>query len=750
MRAIALAVALVLSPLALAQPLDATENILAVYLDGKEVIPTAILQQSPDGDVWLDVEDWSKFPLALDLAGKEGLISARSLGLEPQFLAAEQAIDLKVPATSRQAQRFGRRVEPVTKANPQPKGVFLHYDAAGRVNDEGQWNASLGHEASMGVGPATLTTMGQLNHDKHGSNYHRSLTTLHYDHLPSGTAFELGDVWAPRSNLSGRVNLGGIRVGSDRQLRKHHNYMAVPTLGGVVEDASTAELYVNGRRTAQHSLNAGPWEVDHFPVQPGSNAVRVVVRDDFGREQVIEDRFYLSPNNLPQGTTEWEVAAGLVRGSGDDYTTPAVAANVERGMTDTWTLGAHVEATQDAQALTMSNRIVLGTAGILSTDIRGTQSDLGSGHAFAVSYDYRADDWGLNAGHTRYSDNHWTLTQERGGVYATARRLQESTSLSASYSPKGSNFSASLAATDLKYSDGSGRQRVDLGARYRNRDHSIGVGLGYTDHDGAMVWASYRKSLGPGRSFSVNARQSPDLRVDARMAGRNAIGNVPINWGAGVSHTSGGERIWGQATTTTPKGPLSVDIRHDANGTEASGRFESSVWIGEGGITTQGPGRGSSFLVVEVPGQAGVPVSAGGGFSSKTNDKGFAVVPRVHPLTRQSVRLDTRDMDMGVRIQDATQSAVARRRGGGKVEFEVLSERMVELRLSYQGEPIAPPAAARTDKERAVLGHGGIAVLMNAEPGQLLTVEGDGFSCQVALPAELPGFADTLDLECLP
>ena len=61
-RAIALAVALAISSSAFANaPPDAVENILAVYLDGKEVIPTTVLQQSADGDVWLEVEDWERF-----------------------------------------------------------------------------------------------------------------------------------------------------------------------------------------------------------------------------------------------------------------------------------------------------------------------------------------------------------------------------------------------------------------------------------------------------------------------------------------------------------------------------------------------------------------------------------------------------------------------------------------------------------------------------------------------------------------
>lgn len=751
MRALALAVALVWSPHALATepPPSATENILAITLDGKVVIDTAVLYQSESGDVWLTVEDWKNVPgLAVDLAEHSGLVSARALGLEPTFLPEQQAVDLKVPATLRPRQRLGTRAAaPIDAVLPQPNGVLVDYDVAGRANSNGNWSTSLGHEARFGVGAATVSTMGQLNYTPDGgSDYVRGVTTAHYDDLKRGIAYQAGDVFTPRTNLSGAVNLGGIRIGTDRALRRHHNFLPVPTLGGVVEDASTADLFVNGRKAGQHSLTHGPWEVDHYPVSPGSNAVRVVVRDDFGREQVIEDHFYLSQTNLPRGTTEWEVAAGAVRQGRDDYATAAIAASLERGMTNVWTVGAHLEATPDAQALTVSNSVVLGRAGVLTADVRATQSDAGTGSAAALSYSFRGENWGFNAGHSRYADDHWSLGLERGGVF-TDRTLVESTAVSATYHPKGSPFSGSLSAAQLDYSDGTSRQRLDLSGRYRNRDHALGVGVGYTPQDGATAWASYRYNFGQNRSFTATARQIPELTVGARLAGRSSVGSRDVRWAAGLGTTQDRQRVWAQASTNTAKGPVNVELRHDARGTEVSGRFRSSVWLGEGGMATQRPTSATSFLVVEVPGHARVPVSAGGGWGTRTNRNGVAVVPGVMPLVPQSVSIDPDDLDLAVRIENTTIPAVVGRQAGGKVRFEVLTESMLEVWLTHRGQPLSTPAAIETDTERALVGQGGVAVLMNPTPGQVLTVDG-AVSCQAVLPETLPGFDTVLTLDC--
>lgn len=750
MRAIALAVALALplSALATDPPADTTETLLAVYLDGDLVIDTAMLYRSEDGDVWLTVEDWKSLPgLSINLVERDGLVSARELGIKPRFMPELQAVSLTVPAASRPYQRLGRQPHaPVESVNAQPKGVLVNYDVAGRFDTTGRWNASVGHKARFGVGAATVSTLGQLNHSERGTRYTRSLTTLHYDDLGRGIAYEAGDVFTPRSNLSGPVNLAGARVGTDRALRRHHNFLPVPTLGGVVEDASTAELFVNGRRTAQHSLTAGPWEVDHYPVSPGSNAVRVVVRDDFGREQVIEDHFYLSQTNLPKGTLEWEVAAGLVRQGGDRYDMPAVAASVDRGLTDTWTAGAQVEATADAQALGVSSSIVLGRAGVITADARATRSEQDSGTAASVSYAYRGDSWGFNAGHSRYSVDHWSLGQARGELYAQ-RRLARSSAASATFHPKGSPFSASLSAADLEYADGTRRQRLDLSGRWRNREHAVGVGVGYTPHDGAMAWATYRYSFGQNRSFTATVRQNPDLALQARMSGKSAVGARQVRWNAGAGVSEGNTIAWAQASANTPKGPISVDVRHGRTGTEAFGRFQSSVWAGEGGVATQRPALGASFLVVEVPGQEGVPVSSGGGWETTTNRNGVAVVPNVMPLVPQRVSIDAKGLDLSVGIENTTETAVVGRHGGGKVEFEVFTESMLEIRLTYQGAPVASPAEVTSNTERALVGRGGAVVLMNPTPGQELIVNGS-VSCHARLPMVLPGYDTVLTISC--
>lgn len=748
--AIALAVALACSFSALASepPADAIENILAVRLDGKEVIETAIIKQSPDGDIWLDVADWKTMKgVDLDLDGKAGLVSARELGLEPVFDEAAQAVNLTVPANKRPDQVLGRQRVRLTKANPQPKGALINYDLAARVHQDGRYAASLGHEARIGVGPATLITMGQLNHTAQGTEYRRSLTTLHYDHLKSGTAVQVGDVFTPRTNLSTNVNLGGVRIGSDRGLRRDQNFLPVPTLGGVVQNQSTAEIFVNGQRASAHSIKPGPWQVNEYPVLPGTNEVRVVVRDDFGREEILEDRFYMAPGNLPKGTTEWEVVAGLQRESGNDYGQAAVAAKIDRGVSKHWTAGASLQATQDAKNLVVSNRFTLGRAGALSIDAGASLTQQGSGSALALSYDYKAKDWSVHAGHTRYSENYWSLGRNIGG--ADDRRLVSSTAAAVSFQPKGKPWSAALGAVSLDYADGTSRQRVDASMRYRTRDDEFGVGVAYHSQEkDPHVYATWRRSFGSGTSLSATARKAPEIETQARLSGRSMVGDREVQWATGIEQGKRGLTAWGQAALGTGKGQLSVAGTYAPQNSQINARFAGSVWVGEGGVALQGPSPGA-FLVVEVEGQKGVPVSAGGGYRNTTNRFGVAVVPNVQPLVAHQVSIDGEDMPMDVGLETTQQVAVAGRRAGGKVEFKVLSEKMVELVIKHNGRSIEAPGRVVSDSETVMVGHGGSVVLMNPTPGQALSVEyGKGQTCKATLPATLPGYETIVELDC--
>ena len=58
---------------------------------------------------------------------------------------------------------------------------------------------------------------------------------------------------------------------------------------------------------------AGPFTLTNLPVMTGQSEARIVVKDLMGREQVINQPFYVTPQLLSKGTQQYSYETGLIR-----------------------------------------------------------------------------------------------------------------------------------------------------------------------------------------------------------------------------------------------------------------------------------------------------------------------------------------------------------------------------------------------------------------------------------------------------
>lgn len=732
-------------------PQDAVENIVMLKFNGKKVQETAIVLQSADGDVWLDREVWLGMGLSLG-ADQIGLLSSRALGIDPKFNQSEQAIDLLVPAKLLPRQTLGRNFQPEEPTHRQPKGVMINYDLAASVHQDGTYGLSLGHEARMGLARGTLISTGQLNFQSGMATYIRGLTTWNKDFIKPGVVMQVGDVFSPRSNLANPVNLGGVRIASDRALRQGENFTPVPMLGGIAQDTTRAQLQVNGAPAGSHTIKPGPWQLGNYATRNGTNELSLVITDSFGREQVITERFYVAPGNLLKGKTEFDVSMGAIRPdlTSDRYGELAASAKVEHGMSDKWTLGATVQATQDSKNIALSNRFILGNYGSLSVDLSKSSSPEGSGSAYGVAYDYQGDGWSVRASHAAYSENHWMLSDSAATAF-NGRDISTISSLGFGLAPRGSNWNVGASYTAIDFENGERSSRFDAIARVRRGHDDFGFGVAFDPHTkDKQIYATWRHSFGPNLSVNSQVKAAPDIAVGTAFAGRASIANKDVRWASGATYRQDGGQTtaFGTAAMRFDKGDLSASVYYDQDNSRLDARWNGSMWIGEGGITTQRTTIGS-FALVEVPGQAGVPVSSGGGFESTTNKRGYALVPDIQPLVRQSIKVNTTDLPLEVGIETTEQPVVAPRLGGAKVVFPISTVQMREVSITHQGKPVDPPARLISASEEVAIGKGGVAVLQSPVPSEELTVQLSVTSiCKVKLPEDLGQFEFVIELDC--
>lgn len=753
--AVALATVLLVCLPALARadtpPQDAVENIVMLKFNGKKVQDTAIVIQSEDGDVWLDRQLWLEFGLTL-AADQTGLLSSKALGINPKFNQSEQSIDLLVPAELLPGQMLGRGFKAEEPTHRQPKGVMINYDLAASVRQDGTYGLSLGHEARMGLARGTLMSTGQLNFQDGKANYIRGLTTWNKDFIKPGVVVQVGDVFSPLSNLANPVNLGGVRVASDRALRQGEGFTPIPMLGGIAQDTTLAQLQVNGAPAGSHTIKPGPWQLGNYGTRNGSNELSLVITDSFGREQVITERFYVAPGNLPKGKTEFDVSVGAIRPdlTSDTYGELAASAKVEHGINDKWTMGATVQVTQDSHNLALSNRFILGNYGSLSVDLSKSSSPEGKGNAYGVAYDYQGDGWSVRASHSAYSTNHWMLSDATSAAF-NGRDIASMSSLGFGLAPRGSNWNVGASYTAINFENGEKSSRFDAIARIRKGRDDFGFGVAYDPHTkDKQVYATWRHSFGPNLAVNSQVKAAPDITVGTAFSGRASIANKDVRWAAGATYRQDGGQTtaFGTASTHFDKGELNASVYYEQDNSRLDARWNGSMWIGEGGITTQRTTLGS-FVLVEVPGQVGVPVSSGGGFESATNKRGYAMVPDVQPLAKQSIKVNTTDLPLEVGMETTEQPVVAPRLGGAKVVFPITTVQMREVSITYQGRAVEPPARLISASEDVAVGKGGVAVLQSPTKGEELTVRlTTTSSCKVKLPMDLGEFDQVIELQC--
>jgi len=690
--------------------------------------PLTFWQQ--DEQWFADAATWRE--VGLQIPGDQaGPMSAQALGVGFTVDEATATVALELPADRLKAQHVARPVADRGPIAPAAPGVLINYSLAGLASED-QQALSLGHEVRKGVRWGVISTSGQINTDASGTGYVRGVTRWQKDDHSRLVTYQAGDVFA--GPPSSPVNLGGIRVAKDpRALDPMTPTYPVPMLGGVALDPATVDVLANRARVLQGQVGKGPFRADGSALGTGAQQTQVVVRDAYGRETVVSDqRFYVVPTLLRKGLTTWEVAAGQVRDGENDYGTLGATGSVAWGLNNRWTLRGTAQTSSDGKAnLALGATTVLGTYGTLDLEV-GTSTQ--GGQRQAMAYDYRGPRFGLRMEHERQQD-YWRL-RAPGAV-----EIEQRTRGSVFWRPT-PQWSLRAGFSDVR-TPLFRTAYADAGLTWRGNGHALAVSaLRDLDRKETRVEVGYSYDFGRGKGVSVRVRQAPDASAWAvHGRARPTVRGTPVGLSASVDDGATGQTARGSAAWTTPAGWAQINAEHGPRGTWASGSMAGAVHLDRQGVTFLGPAE--SFLVVDVPGQPGVPVRVGGRLAGKTNAQGRLVVGEVTPMVATEVRVDDRALPLGTQLAEIEQTATAGRQAGMHLTFPVLTETARSYILT--GVAIPPGTVAQTVRETTQVGFDGALYLQHPEPGQVVEVTG---VCKAQLPPDLGSAQTVVSLAC--
>lgn len=697
-------------------------------------------------DVWMPVETLRSTGLRWDSGdtiarGGESLVSLRSIRPTVRFTLDPVTVQLVVAAppemfAGRGQISIGRRV---STERPRPSSAFVNYAMTTTASHGTSWSAETALRAPGGLldaswsrTPAGTPTRGPI--------------TFTHDDEARRVRWTVGDGLVNTAVSGAAEAMIGLVVGSEFSIDPQFTSFAPVAFSGTTAVPAVADVYVNGQLVARADVAPGAFDLRDVPVPIGAGDVRVVLRDQFGRQQDLVRDYYRSPGLLSPGLHAFRYAIGAQRIAADGlawrYGAPAASFDHRVGVSESLTAGLSGAWTSSAGYVggTLAARLPLGE---LSVDTRVSRVNRDLGGALATS---------------------WTYRSRRVSGQVSAQVLSASVRAQAVSSLERPPSLDTVAAIDVTVGRG-----VTIGGRYRTRQGGLSISLPLSGRVSlsASAWrgsgASRPWTLQTALTVPIARRTSATLTsdmVDGRMVTQTSV-QRPLDLGPGLGYSAHWQTGLGpaiaDAAVQLQGGPLRVEVRRDqmgdAGGTALS--LSGSVVAVDRTVRLARPVT-DAFALVRVDGVPGVRTYISNQYVGRTSRAGDLIVPTLASYAANRLSIDDRDLPIDAEPERTDATVAPALRGAGVVPFRIrrsadtlaglTSASTVRTGGEFFVDPAIPldGATARVqwlafDEERVPVGADGRFEFVRAAIGHYrveLTTAGGVFLCSLTVSSQ--------------
>lgn len=648
---------------------------------------------SGTGDVLLRLDDFAAFGVRIlggtrlrieehEYVAVHSLPETRST-FDPDTLT----LTLNLPAASFEAQRRelgSRRAQGVVTT--QDDSEFVNYRLSVGGSDPGGTTLGLVNEIGARRGEWLFLNGSQFQDGESGAEFRRFQTQLIRDDREQARRWLVGDTFTQGSDLGSALNLGGVSLTKNYQLKPYFVYSPTASFEGSVAVPSDVEVFVGGTRVFHERLAPGTYSLSDFNYYGGRRDVRIVVRDAFGHEQEIESPYYFTDRVLAAGLQEYRYHAGLLRENygqaGDAYGPFALSGSHRYGISDQLTVGARGEYAEGRVNLGPEASVRSDTLGVASASIAyGRDPDRGGGVGLAAAYQFQYDAVNARLAFRSFPEaygladpllnaTHVTREVLVGAGYGTAWLG----SLNVQWLSREALGTPAMRVTQLNYSRTLLR-RISLFASVQHEsalESSTGVAVGLTgwfgDENNASVFHT-----------STDNAQSDIVQASNTIAPREGVGyRVSAEQGrqAGSDYTRFSPYVELNRPRFTVLAESAVQSSSDSG--------DSTMWqlAGQGSVYRVrehwGFGRrvDDGFALARVtPPFQDVRVYFSGREAGRTDARGEVLLPGVISFLDNSIAIEDEDVPIDYTITQVEQTISPPFRGGSLVEFRLGAQR---------------------------------------------------------------------------
>jgi len=570
-------------------------------------------------------------------------------------------------------------------------GGFLNYDVTAN-HAQGQTNTNglleLGGFGSWGTAQTSILAL-DLNGQ---ASAIRLDTTWTRDQPMQLNSFRFGDATSGTSSWGGAVHFGGAQWATNFSTQPSLISFPLPGISGEAALPSTVDLYVDSALRMRRQVPSGPFSIQDLPVPSGQGDARIVVRDMLGREQIITQPFNTNSQLLKQGLHNYSYEVGFVRrnfGIDSNNYGRLVAVGTHRlGLTEQFTGEVHGEFLGNQQTLGLGGVLTLPSAGVLSGSFAASHSDKGMGGLLGLGFrrQSRSFSFGVN---TQIASQRFVKLGMQPEALAPRHISQAFVNLSTT------DYGA-FSATYTQQAFYDQEDKTIVSGSYARKIGSLGnlsmsMMRFLSGNAETVVSLNFSMLLGNRTNANISTTAKPGREQAQLQLGRS----VPAGNGVGYRLVAGaGDSDARQAELNMQNQVGNYSL--GASQTNGQAAFRGSA---NGGIAFLG---GSAFLsrritdsfaVVKVPGYSGVGIYADNQLVARTDTNGSALLPRLRPYQKNTVRIEQADLPMDAQIDAVQLDAVPYFRSGLLLKFPVKRSRGALLTVVLENGEALPAGA---------------------------------------------------------
>lgn len=677
-------------------------------------------------------------------AGVSDPVRLRSLpGVQVKYDAAVQSVAihatadvLRLPTTV-----VDTSTTIVPKASASP-GLLLNYDlygTQGRGNTS-SLNALTELRAFNGSSVLSNTLMSRAARTDGEGWQHDSVrldTTWSKSFPEEMLTLRVGDTTTASLPWSRSTRIGGIQLSRNFALQPYRTTTPLPAFLGSATLPSQVELYINGMRQYTGQVPAGPFQLKTVPSINGAGNAQVVLTDAFGRATTLDFSLYDTQRLLEAGLSDWSVDLGMVRKNYGlrslDYGNEAAATGTWRyGVSNSFTLEAHGEATKGLVKGGVGGALLLGQSGVLTGAVAQSSYGAERGSLLNLGYSWRDNRFNFTVEGTRTRGDY----RDVASLYGSAPP-RGSGRASIGYTTSGFG-SFGLSYLYLRY---PAQEATRLASAYwfmsLGRSASVNVSLNQNldNRRERSLFVGFTWALDGKVTTSTGVQRDGDRTTFSADAQSSTPSEGGIGWRAGLRQ--GGGQNGGQAELDylgrygRAMAGISMigDSRYAYAGATGSVAFM-------GGQPFAARRIDDAFAVVSTDGIAGVPVRLENRDIGTTDSHGMLLVAPLRAYQNNQLSIDPMQLPADVRIERVKTVATPSDRAGTMVRFGITPINAAALLLVDEaGKPLPLGSRVRVNGgtgEPALVGFDGAVYLESLQPHNTLEVQTPGGRCRAS------------------